>query len=98
MAVGIKGRGQDFNAAIGTLPGFAHDGADILQVLDDQQGAVTRLVKNTGVTFAALTQNEAQLRNLITSAGRVFDATAQQPANLAATIRIFPTFLAESTA
>ena len=53
--------GSDFNDAIGTLPGFAHDGADILQVLDSQQGAVTRLVKNTGVTFGALTENEQQL-------------------------------------
>src|SRR5215208_405022 len=96
LAVGIHGRGRDFNDAIGTLPGFAHDGADTLQVLDEQQGAVTRLVKNTGVTFAALTQNEAQLRNLITSAGRVFDATASQQDNLAETIRIFPTFLDES--
>jgi phospholipid/cholesterol/gamma-HCH transport system substrate-binding protein len=98
LAVGIKGRGQDFNDALGTLPGFAHDGADVLQVLDEQQGAVSRLVKNTGVTFAALTQNEAQLRNLITSAGRVFDATASQQNNLAETIRIFPTFLDESKA
>src|SRR5215217_995625 len=98
LAVGIKGRGRDFNDAIGTLPGFAHAGADTRQVLDEQQGAVTRLVKNTGVTFAALTQNEAQLRNLITSAGRVFDATASQQDNLAETIRIFPTFLDESKA
>src|SRR4051795_6829012 len=98
LAVGIKGRGRDFNDAIGTLPGFVHDAADTLQVLDEQQGAVTRLVKNTGVTFAALTQNEAQLRNLITSAGRVFDATASQQENLAETIRIFPTFLDESKA
>src|SRR4051795_11770712 len=98
LAQGINGRGRDFNDAIGTLPGFAHDGADILQVLDEQQGAVTRLVRNTGVTFGALTQNESQLRNLITSAGRVFDATASQQDNLAETIRIFPTFLDESKA
>jgi len=96
LAVGIKGRGRDFNDALGTLPGFAHDGADILEVLDRHEGAVTRLVKNTGVTFGALTQDEAQLRNLITSAGRVFDATASQQENLAETIRIFPTFLDES--
>src|SRR5215212_5031286 len=98
LAVGIHGRGRDFNDAIGTLPGFAHDGADILEVLDQQEGAVSRLVKNTGVTFAALTQNEQQLSNLITSAGRVFDATASQQDNLAETIRIFPTFLDESKA
>ena len=98
LAKGINGRGQDFNDAIGTLPGFAHDGADILQVLDSQQGAVTRLVKNTGVTFGALTENEQQLHNLITSAGEVFQATASQQDNLAETIRILPTFLDESKA
>ena len=29
MAKGIKGRGRDFNDALGTLPGFAADGADV---------------------------------------------------------------------
>jgi phospholipid/cholesterol/gamma-HCH transport system substrate-binding protein len=98
LAQGIHGRGRDFNDALGTLPGFAKDGADVLSVLDAQEGAVTRLVKNTGVTFAALTQDEQQLANLITSAGRVFDATASQQDALAETIRIFPTFLDESKA
>ena len=67
-------------------------------MLDPQEGAVSRLVKNTGVTFGALTENEQQLSNLITSAGRVFDATASQQDNLAETIRILPTFLDESKA
>src|SRR5215210_8371860 len=96
LAVGIKGRGRDFNDALGTLPGFAKDGADVLAVLDAQEGAVSRLVKNTGVTFGALTQDEAQLRNLITSAAQVFEATASQQDSLAEAIRIFPTFLDES--
>src|SRR5215208_1322441 len=96
LAVGIKGRGRDFNDALGTLPGFAKDGADVLEVLDTQEGAVTRLVRNTGVTDGATTENESQLRNLITSASRVFDATASQQENLAEAIRIFPTFLDES--
>jgi virulence factor Mce-like protein len=96
LAKGINGRGQDFNDALGTLPGFASDAADVLTVLDQQQGAVQRLVKNTGVVFAALTQNEAQLRNLITGSKRTFDATASKRQALAETIRIFPTFLDES--
>jgi len=96
LARGIDGRGRDLNDALGTLPGFAHDGADVLAVLDSQEGALHRLVKNTGVTFGALNQNEAQLRNLITSSARVFDATASQSDALAETIRIFPTFLDES--
>jgi phospholipid/cholesterol/gamma-HCH transport system substrate-binding protein len=98
LAKGINGRGRDFNDALGTLPGFAKDGGDVLAVLDGQEGAVTRLVKNTGVTFGALTQDEQQLANLITSAGQVFDATASQADALAETIRIFPTFLDESKA
>ena len=98
LAKGIDGRGRDFNDALGTLPGFAHDGADVLGVLDSQEGAVQRLVKNTGVVFGALTENEAQLQNLITGSKRTFDATASKNDELAETIRIFPTFLDESKA
>jgi hypothetical protein len=57
---------------------------------------VQRLVKNTGVVFGALTQDEAQLRNLITGSKATFDATASKNDALAETIRIFPTFLKES--
>ena len=57
---------------------------------------MTRLVKNTGVVFGALTENEAQLRNLITGSKATFDATASKNDALAETIRIFPTFLKES--
>jgi phospholipid/cholesterol/gamma-HCH transport system substrate-binding protein len=96
LAKGIKGRGRDFNDALGTLPGFAHDGADVLAVLDSQEGAVHRLVKNTGVVFGALNQNEQQLQNLITGSKATFDATAANNEALAETIRIFPTFLDES--
>jgi virulence factor Mce-like protein len=98
LAKGIEGRGSDFNDALGTLPGWAADGEDVLAVLDTQRAALGRLVKNTGVTFAALTANEAQLENLITSSKRVFDATAARNDALAETIRIFPTFLDESRA
>ncbi len=34
LAKGVKGRGRDFNDALGTLPGFAADGSDVLRVLD----------------------------------------------------------------
>jgi len=98
LAKGIEGRGRDFNDALGTLPGFAADGSDVLEVLDSQEGALGRLVKNTGVTFDALTENEQQLRTLITSSKRVFDATASRNDALAESIRIFPTFLDESKA
>ena len=96
LGEGIEGRGRDFNDALGTLPGFAADGSDVLEVLDTQERAVQRLVKNTGVVFGALTENEDQLRNLIVSSGRLFDATARKNDALAESIRIFPTFLDET--
>jgi virulence factor Mce-like protein len=98
LAKGVEGRGRDFNDALGTLPGFAADGADVLGVLDSQEQALQRLVKNTGVTFAALTENEQQLQTLITSSQRVFEATGSRNDALAEAVQIFPTFLDESKA
>jgi phospholipid/cholesterol/gamma-HCH transport system substrate-binding protein len=98
LAGAVRGRGQDLSDAIGNLPSFAADGDALLTVLDAQSGAVRRLVRNTGVVFGALTQDEAQLRNLIVNAGDTFDATSSQQEKLAETFRVFPTFLDESKA
>src|SRR3954452_9762242 len=49
LAKGIKGRGRDCNDALAPLPGFVSDVPDVLALLDSQEGAVQRLVKNTGV-------------------------------------------------
>jgi phospholipid/cholesterol/gamma-HCH transport system substrate-binding protein len=96
MGKAVSGRGRDLNDAIGNLPSFAADGSDLLQVLDSQSGAVRALVRNTGVVFNALSQNESQLHNLIVNSADVFDATASQQDALAETFRVFPTFLDES--
>ena len=42
-----KGRGEDFNEALGNLPQFVASGADVLRVLDDEEPALRRLVRNT---------------------------------------------------
>jgi phospholipid/cholesterol/gamma-HCH transport system substrate-binding protein len=98
LAKAVDNRGQDLNDALGNLPQFASDANDVLGVLDSQTGAVRRLVKNTGVVFDALSQNQAQLHNLITGAGNTFAATSRQEQALAQTFQIFPTFLDESKA
>jgi len=98
LAPSIEGRGQDLNDALGNLPAFAQDGTDLLTVLDNQSQAVSGVVRNTGTVFNAISRNEGQLRNLVTGAGRTFDATASRQEALAETIRIFPTFLDESKA
>ena len=96
LARGIDGHGRDLNDAIGALPGFATDAADVLEVLDSQRRATQLLIKNTGEVFGALSHDQQRLRDLVTSSGRLFDATSAQADNLAESIAIFPTFLDES--
>jgi ABC-type transporter Mla subunit MlaD len=55
-------------------------------------------VRNTGEVFGAVTQDEGQLRRLITSSGRLFDSTARQARSLGEAIEVFPAFLDESKA
>jgi phospholipid/cholesterol/gamma-HCH transport system substrate-binding protein len=99
LATSIKGgRGQDLNDAFGNLQGFSADGAKLFQTLDDQNAAVKRLIKNTGVVFGAINERQDALRHLVTNANNTFEATASQDKALAETFRIFPTFLDESKA
>lgn len=90
------GTGQHLNDAIGNLEGFAVDGADILEVLDEQGKGLRQLIKNTGVTFKALNERKNGLRDLIVNSNNVFEATASRDDALAETFQIFPTFLDES--
>jgi virulence factor Mce-like protein len=94
----VAGRGQDFSDALGNLPAFAGSGSALLKVLYEQSRDVTRLFRNTGTVFEALSRNSGQLRNLIVNGETVFHATAAQNAALAQTVQIFPTFLDESRA
>jgi phospholipid/cholesterol/gamma-HCH transport system substrate-binding protein len=97
LALATKnGRGQDLNDAFGNLAGFATDGAKLLELLDEQEVAVTGLVKNTGRVFAAINERDGALRQLIVNSGNTFEATASRDEALAETFRIFPTFLDES--
>jgi phospholipid/cholesterol/gamma-HCH transport system substrate-binding protein len=93
-----KGRERDLNDAFGNLAGFSADGSKLLQTLDEQDQAVHRLVKNTGVVFGAVNEREGALRQLIVNSNNTFDATASRDEALAETFRIFPTFLDESRA
>jgi hypothetical protein len=83
---------------LGNIEGFSADGAKLLGVLDEQEIAVRRLVKNTGEVFGAINEREGALGELIVNANNVFEATASRDEALAETFRIFPTFLDESKA
>jgi phospholipid/cholesterol/gamma-HCH transport system substrate-binding protein len=97
IAIAIdNGRGEDLSNAIGNLDDFAAAGSDVLKILDDQDPALRRLVRNTGTTLNALTERRGQLRELIGNANGFFEALARRNDALAETISIFPTFLDES--
>ena len=90
------GRSEDLSNAIGNLDDFAAAGSNVLRILDEQEPALRRLVKNTGITLDALTERKGQLRELIVNANQFFGALASRDDALAETISIFPTFLDES--
>jgi phospholipid/cholesterol/gamma-HCH transport system substrate-binding protein len=96
QAKGIGGYGRDINDALGNLAPFAEDTAEIVDILNRQQGAVRSLVSNTGVVFEALSSRDGQLRSLIENSNRVFEATAARDQQLKEAFTALPTFERES--
>jgi virulence factor Mce-like protein len=96
LGIAIGDRGEDLSNAINRLPQFTESGADLLEVLDEQQDEVQGLVRDTGTVYGALTRDESQLSALIRNSHRLFSDTASQRENLAEAFHIFPTFLEES--
>jgi virulence factor Mce-like protein len=97
QAQAIKGHGRDINDALGNLGPFAEDAGVAVDILNRQQGAVRRLISNTGVVFGALTERGDQLRGLIENSNRVFATTAARDRELQQSFVALPTFERESS-
>src|ERR687886_1200397 len=95
LADGVAGRGQSINDALGNLPAFADDSTRLLRTLDSQRRAVRKLVRDTGVVFGALGRRQGELTGLIRAGDAVLRTTAARDRDLAETVRIMPTTLAE---
>src|SRR4051812_28506581 len=98
QAQAIGGRGQDLNDALGNLAPFAEDTADIVDILNRQEGAVSRLIANTGIVLGALTERDGQLTSLIRNTNTVFQTTADRDKELQEAFVALPTFEDESRA
>ena len=96
QAAALRGRGDDFSVAIASLEPFADEAERALRLLDTQELAVSRLVRDGGEVFGALAERRGQLRGLIENANTVFATTARRNEELADAFTIFPTFLRES--
>ena len=97
QAQAIGGRGRDVSDAFGTLVPLTEDATDLLTVLNSQEGAVSRLVRNTGEVFTALSERDSQLQQLIVNSNNVWKTTAQRDNELRQIFQILPTFETEST-
>lgn len=92
----IRSRGPDLSAALGNLPGFVEEGADLFEVLDQERASLRALVRNTGTVFSALTRREGQLRALVSNSDTVLTAISREADSFAELWNVFPTFLGES--
>lgn len=97
-AVATRGRGATLNQTLGVLPGTLTELTDVLTVLKNEDADVTRLIRNTGVVFDALSKRQGQLSGMIRNTDTVFTTTAQREQELKDFFRVFPTFLRESRA
>lgn len=96
QAAAVAGRGQDINAAFGTLPRFVDSGQRLLATLDAQSAGVRGLVANTGSFFSAISQRQGELAGLITAANSLFRTTAQRNQELADVFKALPAFELQS--
>ncbi len=98
QAASLRGRGDDLSLAIASLDPFAEEADKLLRLLDSQDQAVQKFVRDGGEVFGALSERQGQLRGFIENSATVFATTAARDQELADTFRVFPTFLRESRA
>lgn len=92
------GRQQDISDFFGNFGPFAQDASELLETLQRQDRKLSQLFRNTGAVFGALTENESDLRGLITNGNQTFAALASRDDAIRDTFQVFPTFLRESRA
>lgn len=95
LAVSLRGRGEDINAALGNAGPMLDDVATIVEILDEQGADVRRLLRNTGATLGAIGNRAAAAQRLVTAGDQVFAATAARNNELTRTVRVLPGFLRE---
>lgn len=96
-AAAFEGRGEDINADFASLQPFVESSNKLVSILAQQEGALRKTIKNTGVVFSALAGRDHQLEGLITNGERTFKAAASASEAFAQTWRNLPEFERRST-
>ena len=92
-AASLAGRAGELSQAIANLDPAVVDLETISRALDQQRGAVQRLIQQTGAVFSTLSQRSAQVRSLIVGGDQVLSATADRNRALGATVDALSPFL-----
>jgi phospholipid/cholesterol/gamma-HCH transport system substrate-binding protein len=98
LAKSFEGRGEDINATFATLDPFVGHVNEVTSVLASQEGALTDIVKNTGVVFDALSERDHQLRGFIVNGDTALSALAQSSQAFAQAFRELPILEKRSSA
>ncbi len=96
LAIAGTGYGRDLNDAFAQLAPLEEQATSLAKVLNRNQLALSGLIRDTGVVFAALSARGNQLSSLITNSNTVFATTAAANQQLADTFVALPTFQRES--
>jgi phospholipid/cholesterol/gamma-HCH transport system substrate-binding protein len=95
FAQAVGSRGATVNDTFGNFEPTAGDSSQLLGILDSEHTAVRQLVHDSGVVFDALGRRQGELSGMIRSGDSVLSTTAARNRDLADTVRILPTTLAE---
>src|SRR3954452_12135549 len=89
----LRGRGDDFNNALGELDPVTRDLEAVVRILDHQRPAVSGLVRDSGAVLQTLGDHRASVQELVRSANTVLSATDGRDRALTETVRRLPAFL-----
>ena len=94
----LSNRGEQFNAAFAELYPVATNVNSVLAVLQREKSATSTLLHDGGQVLSAVSSSPSQIQSLVRNANQLFATTAGRDRQLAATIRAFPAFLAQTRA
>ncbi len=98
LAIAGAGRGREIGESFAQFAPLEKEATKLLRILDSDSDSFSKLIRNTGVTFSALSARDDQLRSLITNSNAVFATTAARNEQFAQTFVALPTFQRESRA
>lgn len=96
LAIAGAGRGREIGEAFAQFAPLEQEATKLAKILNKDSESFSKLIRNTGVTFSALSARQDTLRGLVESTNAVFSTTAARDEQLAQTFVALPAFERES--